>query len=350
MRLPVEDFTRGLVPLWAGRRGDSIDFVRLGAFALVDANGHLLACCGDANLPAFLRSSAKPFQAIAFLRRGLHESLGLSDTEIACACASHSGEDRHVAAARRILSAAGLDEGELLCGTHDAVWPELQRRIAAGETELAPIHNNCSGKHSAMLATCAHEGWERGDYAENEHPLQRENLATLALFAGVPTEAITVARDNCTVPAFSLPLKDAARAAARLRDPRGLPDELGAAALRATAAMATAPGMVAGEDRLDTAIMETTAGRLVVKTGANGYYLGTLAPQGEAPGRGFALKLSGAEGDAQKAPAVLGALQAAELLDDDEFAALAARFVKPQLSCRGHDVGEQGFVGHVIRA
>ncbi len=134
MHLPVEDFTRGLVPLWAGRRGDSIDFVRLGAFALVDAEGHLRACCGDANLPAFLRSSAKPFQALAFLRRGLDTKLSLSDEDVACACASHSGEDRHVAAARRILAAAGLDDGQLLCGTHEAIWPELQRRIRDGET------------------------------------------------------------------------------------------------------------------------------------------------------------------------------------------------------------------------
>jgi L-asparaginase II len=350
VRLPVEDFTRGLVPLWAGRRGESVDFVRLGAFALSDADGRLLACCGDANLNAVLRSSAKPFQAVAFLRRGLHERLDLGDDEIACACASHSGEDRHVEAARRILSAAGLDEASLLCGTHEAVWPELQRRLRAGETELAPIHNNCSGKHAAMLAVCSHEGWEHGDYTGRDHPLQRENLQTLAAFAGVAPESVGVARDNCTVPTFALPLKDAARAAARLRDPRGLPEALGEASLRATAAMAASPGLVGGEERLDTAIMEATEGRVVVKTGANGYYLGSVAPEGGSAGRGFAMKLSGAEGDAQKAPAVLGALHAAGLLEDDEHASLGAAFVKPLLSCRGHDVGEQGFVGHVVRA
>ena len=348
--MEAADFARGLVPLWAGLRGNEIDFVRLGAFAVTDSEGHLRATCGDAGFVAFLRSSAKPFQVLAFLRRGLHDSLALGDEEIACACASHSGEPRHVEAARRILAAAGCPESALLCGTHEAIDEDLRRRVILGEAETRPIHNNCSGKHSAMLATCAHEGWPAADYPEREHPLQVENRETLALFAGIEPGRIVLARDNCTVPAFALPLRDAARAAARLRDPRGLPAELAEAGLRAAQAMTAAPGQVGGRHRLDTAVMEETSGRVLVKTGANGFHLASQAPQGGEPGLGFALKTAGAEGEAQKAPVVLGALRAAGLLDEAEHARLAERFVRPQLSCRGHEVGGQEFVGHVARA
>ena len=344
------DFARGLVPLWAGERGSVVDFVRLGAFALVDADGHLRATCGDAGFIAFLRSSAKPFQVLALLRRGLDGRLGLGAEEVACACGSHSGERRHVEAARRILSAAEIDEHSLLCGTHEPISGELRRSVSAGEVELSPVHNNCSGKHAAMLAVCAHEGWDVQGYPEASHPLQAENLATLALFAGIAPESIRVARDNCTVPTFALPLRDAARAAARLRDPRGLPEDLGSAARRAVAAMTAEPGQVGGTGRLDTAILEVTAGRLLVKTGASGFYLASTPPSGSSPALGLALKTAGAENDSLKAPVVLGALAAAGLLEPEELERLSELFVRPQLSGRGQEVGAQRFVGRIVWA
>lgn len=339
IRRPMrETFTASFVPLVLGDRGGVPDFVRLGAWAACDARGRVVSQAGDPSLVAFLRSSAKPFQAIAFLRRGLDRELGLDEADVACACASHEGEDCHVRSARRILASAGLDESELLCGTHPPPSRELQQRIARGETELASIHNNCSGKHSAMLATCAAEGWDRATYTQPSHPLQRENLATLAAFAGVEPAAIAVAVDNCTVPTFALPLRATARAFARLMDPEGLPDELAGAGSRAVAAMTARPEMVGGSGRFDTALMRLTAGRVVAKTGANGFY----AAAGRRPDGGvvgIAIKLAGAEGESQKAPSCIHAMLAAGLLRETEAAELLSTFDVPLLDCRGGRVG-----------
>jgi L-asparaginase II len=338
-------FAASFVPLWGGDRGGHPDFVRWGAFAACDAAGELRASAGNPDLVAFLRSSAKPFQAVAFLRRGLPRPLGLGEAEIACACASHEGEEKHVEAARRILAAAGMSEAALLCGTH-APSKDLERRIVRGETQLAAVHNNCSGKHAAMLAVCRHEGWPTTSYTDPAHPLQRENLATLAAFCGVAPESVVVAVDNCTVPTFGIPLRAAARGFARLLDPRELHVDLGRAAGEATRAMAARPDMVGGEGRLDTALMERTRGRVVAKTGANGYYAAAgRPPGGGADVLGFALKLSGGENETQKAPAVLGALEQAGLLSRIETEDLLARFAGPQLDCRGAVVGGQGWIG-----
>ena len=343
--MDAASFAASFVPLQVGDRGGFPDFVRLGAWAASDASGRVVSQAGDPSLPAFLRSSAKPFQAIAFLRRGLPERLGLTDAEVACACASHDAEDAHVEAARRILGAAGLPESALLCGTHAAGNKALERRVARGETALTPIHNNCSGKHSAMLATCLHEGWPTQTYTEPDHPLQRENLATLAAFAGLEPSAIRVGVDNCTVPTFALPLSAAARAFARLLDPSGVPDELARAGRRAVDAMTAHPEMVGGTGRLDTLLMRATGRRVVVKTGANGYYAAAGRPPGSDDVVGVAFKLAGAESETQKAPACIRVLRATSLLAEAEAAELLAHFETPQLNCRGAIVGGTAWVG-----
>ncbi len=314
-----------------------------------DASGKLHAHAGDPGLVAFLRSSAKPFQAMAFLRRGLDATLALSDVDVACACASHEAQDKHVESARRILSAGGNAESDLRCGTHAPARKDLEARIARGEIALSPLHNNCSGKHAAMLAVCRAEGWPTVTYTEPDHPLQRENLATLAAFAGVATSDITVAVDNCTVPTFALPLRVAARAFARLLEPADLPDDLADAAGRAVKAMTSRPDMVGGDGRLDTTLMELTRGRLVVKTGANGFHAIAGRPPAGGPALGFAMKLAGAESENQKAPVTIACLAAVGLLSEDEATTLLARHSSAQLSCRGAVVGRSGFVGEVVR-
>ena len=337
-------FSQAVVPLWWGDRAGLLDFVRLGAFAACDASGRLIASAGDPTLPAYLRSSAKPFQAIAFLRRGLDVKLGLTSADIACACASHEGQDVHAESARRILAAGGNTESDLLCGTHPLSNKDLERRIALGELEVTPIRNNCSGKHSAMLAVCRHEGWPTAAYTDLAHPLQQENLATLATFAGLDARAIVTGVDNCTVPTFALPLAAAATAFARLLDPRDVPTDLADAGGRAARAMMDHPHMVGGDGRLDTTLMELTQGRVVIKTGANGYHCAAGRPPGGGDVIGFAMKLAGAEVESQKAAVTISCMERVGLLSGDEAATLLARHAPPQRNCRGAVVGEMGAV------
>src|SRR5579863_6553346 len=151
-----------------------------GAVAAVAADGRPVINLGRTDVPFLPRSSNKPLQATAMLRCGLQLDAEL----LALAAASHSGEDFHVDGVRKILSGAGLREDDLRC---PASWPletrTAHRMIARGEP-MARIRMNCSGKHAAMLATCAANGWPTASYLDPAHPLQRAIRDTIEELAG----------------------------------------------------------------------------------------------------------------------------------------------------------------------
>jgi L-asparaginase II len=107
------------LPVYELSRGNTVESIHDGAVAVVDVTGKLIAWYGDPNATTFLRSSAKPFQALPFIESRGHEAFGLTPKEIALLCASHSGTDEHVAVARSIQAKTGVQEVELLCGVHE---------------------------------------------------------------------------------------------------------------------------------------------------------------------------------------------------------------------------------------
>ena len=217
------------------------------------------------------------------------------------ACASHNAEEPHLAAVRSILEKAGLSEDDLQSGVHPPMYgPADAKLIRAGE-EPRPIHSNCSGKHSGMLAVCVHEGYETLDYRDPGHPLQRRILGLMAEVCGVEEDEVLVAGDNCGVPAFALPLRSFATGLARMATGDELPDQLAGAALRIRDAMRAHPFMVAGTGRFDTEIMERTY--LLVKGGAE-----AVLAVGNPEGWGMALKISDGSQRAVQ-PVALAALE-----------------------------------------
>jgi L-asparaginase II len=272
-------------PLAAVRRGALVESVHRGRLVVCDPRGNVLEAVGDPEAYVYLRSSAKPFQALPLVLSGTADAIGLKDEKLAVACASHNAEEPHLAAVKSILEKAGLDESDLQSGAHPPMYgPEAAKLARSGE-EPRPIHGNCSGKHAGMLAVCVHEGYETLSYRDPGHPLQRRILGLIAEVCGLEEDEILVAGDNCGVPAFALPLRSFATGLARIATGVGLPDELVDAALRIRDAMRAHPFMVAGTGRFDTRLMERT--NLLVKGGAEaGLAVGN--PQGW----GMALKIS----------------------------------------------------------
>ena len=154
----------------------------------------------------FPRSANKPLQAAAMLRCGLE----LDGELLALAAASHSGEDFHVDGARKILSGAGLTEDDLGCPPSWPLDPETARRLIARGEGMSRIRMNCSGKHAAMLATCALSGWPTRGYLEPGHPLQQAIRRVVEELAGQQVPAVGV--DGCGAPLFALTLTGLARA------------------------------------------------------------------------------------------------------------------------------------------
>jgi L-asparaginase II len=229
-----------------------------GAVTGLAADGRQVISVGHTDVPFLPRSANKPLQAVAMLRCGL----GLEAELLALAAASHSGEDFHVDGVRKILSGAGLSEDDLRC---PASWPldtdTAHRLIARGEA-MSRIRMNCSGKHAAMLATCAANGWPTGSYLAPDHPLQQAIRYTVEDLAGQQVAATGV--DGCGAPLFGLTLAGLARAfrVLVLAAP-GTPERRVADAMRAY------PEWTSGTHRDERRLMAAVPG-LLVKSGAEG--------------------------------------------------------------------------------
>jgi len=272
-------------PLAAVRRGALVESVHRGRLAVCDPEGNVLEAVGDPEAYIYARSSAKPFQALPLVLSGAAEAFGLTDEELAVACASHNAEEPHLAAVRSILEKAGLTEDDLQSGVHLPLYePVADKLIRSGE-DPRPIHGNCSGKHAGMLAVCVHEGYETATYRDPGHPLQRRILGLIAEVCGLREDEVLIAGDNCGVPAFALPLRSLATGLARVATRNALPDGLALAALRIGDAMREHPFMVAGTGRFDTDLMRSTD--LLVKGGAE-----AVLAIGSRDGWGMVLKIS----------------------------------------------------------
>ena len=320
-------------------RGDRVESVHRGSVAVVDEDGRLIAGAGAPRGGIYLRSAAKPFQAMPLLEAGGDEAFHLGRDEIALLCASHGGEPRHVRVAARILDRGGFSTADLACGADMPMHePSARALIAAGKRPTA-LHNNCSGKHAGLLLACRLYGFAPAGYWKPRHPLQRLIRKRLGDFCGVPVGRVGFAVDGCSLPVFHLPLSRLAFAYARLLAaprPGQSPDP--AVRRRLCAAMWDSPGMVAGRGRFTTEFLEAGRGRWIGKEGAEGVYAMGLAPRKGEKALGIAFKLEDGSTRARDAVALdvlarLGRLPASARR-------LLSRYLSPVLhNVRGLTVG-----------
>lgn len=284
-----------VAPLLELTRGSIVESTHFGAIAVVDSRGQLTHSLGDPQMVAFLRSSAKPFQALPFFEFGGPQQLGLDLRERALICASHEGSDEHVRVAEGIQAKAGIGEADLQCGVHMPGDASAYRALIARGEAPTPNRNNCSGKHSGMLAYCRLRRWPLETYLEMTHPLQQEILTALADLSGYDRDRVEIGIDGCSAPNFGLPLHHAALAFARLCDTEGMSETRRAAARQIVEAMTTHPEMISGPNEFDCRLMQATAGRIVCKRGAEGFLAIGIMPgvlgRG-SPGTGIAFKVS----------------------------------------------------------
>jgi L-asparaginase II len=312
-------------------RGTLVESRHIVHVAVAHADRGLVKSSGDAGLTTFVRSAIKMFQALPLVEDGVVDRYGLTSEELALCTASHNAEPFHVDAARRILAKAGVTEDALACGPHPPMLAAAADALRASGIVPSRIHNNCSGKHAGMLALAKAHGWPTGGYHLSAHPVQHRVAHTLSHWTGIRADRMTTAVDGCGLPTFALPLDAVALACARLA--AAAAD--GAPASRVVAAMTDHPEYVAGTNRMCTALMTATRGRIFAKTGAEGYYCAG-AP---AARLGIALKIDDGAKRASE-PALLAALAACELLPPAEMQALR-EYARPSLmNTRGEVVGE----------
>ena len=301
-------------------RGGLRESAHRGAIAVCDADGAIVASLGDIDRAIFPRSAVKVLQALPLVESGAADQLGLSDEELAIACASHNGEPAHTAVVERMLAKAGLDVGALECGTQWPTREAVQRQLAAAGTLPNALNNNCSGKHAGFLCLACRlgEGASLRQYAEGyvgaEHPVMRAVAAALQAATGFDLSRTARGTDGCSIPTYAIPLRALALAFARIGTGVGLSAGHAAAARRLRGAVARHPFMVAGTDRFDTKVMERLGERVFCKVGAEAVFCAAFPERG----LGIAIKIDDGNNARAVEVAMAATIEALLTLDDGE--------------------------------
>jgi L-asparaginase II len=240
--------------------------MHFGSIAVVDAEGRLLYGVGDPYMVTYLRSSEKPFQAIAMVESGAARAFGFSSSEIAIIAGSHSGEDKHVETVKSILDKIGLSPEHLKCGVQTPIG--LSESEPHPEEKYTVLHHNCSGKHAGMLAMAKFKSLSLDDYLSPDHPVQKLITETISDICHYPADKITIGIDGCSAPVHALPLYNMAFGFARMVTPNTFPAGKAQAVSTVYMAMMDHPDMVGGTGRFDTVIAEMPGEKIVAKAGA----------------------------------------------------------------------------------
>ncbi|MDW7651773.1 MAG: asparaginase [Bacillota bacterium] len=301
-------------------RGGMVESIHRGDLVAVDTRGSDLFHLGNAHKKTYWRSAAKPFQVLPLVEAGGMERFGLTPEELALMTSSHSGEERHIAAAKSILTKIDQSAEVLECGIAPPMSKRAANEILKQGRTFTTLTNPCCGKHTAMIALAIVKGLDISGYAQPIHPVQHEMLRTIADISGLMPKDITIGIDGCGVPVFGMPLFNMAIAYAHLSRPNLCPEPRKTALGTIASAMVKHPFMVAGSKRLDTDLMEATQGRILAKLGAEGIYCVSVMEEGI----GIALKIEDGNSRAID-PVIIEVLNRMGFLSPDELAALRSR-------------------------
>ena len=267
-------------------RSGLVESVHRGHVVVVDESGAVQQAWGDPEVVIYPRSAVKPLQAVAMVEAGLE----LTGSDLALACASHSGEPFHRAGVRAVLAAGGLTEDDLQCPADLPYAPQAREQYLAEGLPPARVTMNCSGKHAAMLRTCRTRGWPTVGYLDPAHPLQIQIRSVIEDMAG--THVRHTSTDGCGAPLWALPLDGLARAFLAL--PARCPEVAGA--------VREFPDHVGGTTRDVSHLMRGVPG-LVAKDGAEAVQAMVLA----VDGRRYAVALKIADGAGRARPVAAAA-------------------------------------------
>lgn len=321
------------VPLGYASRNGHTECIHSGSIAVVDTSGRLVAYVGDPASYTFSRSALKPFQALPFARAGGIAQFGFDQKQTALMCASHSGEDIHIAAVGGMLEKIGCTEHDLGCGCH------MPERYENGE--IPPVgfkpdqrHNNCSGKHAGFLAFCRMHDLPTADYLNPAHPLQTEIVKTVAQLAGMDARELWHGTDGCNAPNLGLPVARLARLWAQFGSAREDGDNDQRAMARLADAMMDFPEMYSGTGRADNALTRVGKGRWISKTGADGVRCVGI----RSKGLGIALKVAGGHYPTAYA-ATIEVMRQLDVIDAVEYEELKDWAQPVSRNCIGREVG-----------
>jgi L-asparaginase II len=315
-------------------RGKAIESVHYGSVVVVDSKGKLIYSSGDPYFVTYLRSSAKPFQAIPLITSGAAKEFGLTQKEIAIISGSHNGEKTHTDTVKGILKKIGLSEKDLQCGVHIPHYYTANNITPPKGKKFTPIHHNCSGKHSGILALCVYFGGDIKQYLNENHPVQKMILKAVSEICQYPERKIGIGIDGCGAPVFALPLYHMAFGFSDLINHSSKDEKTSKAYEIIADSMRKYPEMVSGEGRLDLSLAIASKNDILAKAGGEALSCSGILGKGW----GMAVKIADG-GQRAVGPAVIEALRQMGLLSEKEIRKMG-KFAHPVIkNFRGDEVG-----------
>lgn len=320
-------------------RSNLVESRHRGDIAVVSPDGTLNYYSGNPNNNTYLRSAAKPFQILPVINSGAADFFNFTKQEIAVMSASHNGEPKHIKTVREILDKIDVDEAKLNCGIHDPYYKKAAHKLYLEGNKASEIHNNCSGKHAALLALCKFNDWDLDDYLNKDHPVQKLMLRTISEVVDMEKENIYLGEDGCGVVVFGLPVEKMAYGFARLANPEYLPNRYKEAAVRITKSIKDHPDMIAGTERFNTDLIDVLGDKLTGKMGAEGVFC-----LGIYDGPGVSIKVE--DGNSRAVPPVtIDILKHLEYISEEELQKLK-KHEKPVV--KNHHDHKVGYIKSII--
>jgi L-asparaginase II len=315
-------------------RGNTMESHHHVMAVVLDEQGHVVGEWGPSSFLTFPRSAIKMLQALPLLESGAAEAYHLEDRHICLACASHRGEKTHINGVAEFMKKAGIKESQLACGPHLPFDEGTAHEMIRQGLKPTPIVNNCSGKHTGMIATCLHLKENPQGYESYDHSQQVRVRRTLSEVMGLDVSKAPYGIDGCGIPTYAVPLKNLAQGMRSLISPRESA-ERGFAARKILEAVQREPFYLSGSDDFNTDLIVKTEGRCVIKGGAEGVYCGVI------PAMGLSFALKAEDGSSRASQAATGyLLQKLGALREPEAIALKNSLNPKIKNWKGLEVGQ----------
>jgi len=300
----------------------------------VDFKGKLMYSLGDPYFVTYLRSSAKPFQAIPLITSGAAEEFGFTQKEIAIISGSHNGQKIHTDTVKNILSKIGLSEKNLQCGVHIPHYYTINNITPPKNKKFFPIHHNCSGKHSGILALSVYFGWSVKNYLDKKHPAQKMILRAISEICQYPEKKIGLGIDGCGVVVHAMPLYNMAVGFANLVNHNSKDENTSQAYELIIDSMKKYPQMVSGVGRSDLSLALASKNNILAKAGGEALSCAGILNKGW----GMAVKIT--DGNRRAiVPAAIEVLKQLGLLNKHQLKTLRNFYIPEIFNHRKEKVG-----------
>ena len=241
---------------------------------VTDLNGNILLKSGNLNDVIYPRSAIKIFQAIPFIKSNSVKDYKLNSKIIALACSSHRAENYHIKELNNWINKIGINKNKLKCGIHNPLNEKASKKLLRLNKKANQLHNNCAGKHLAMISTCINKKYNTSNYLEFSHPHQKEIRKIFAKFTGFGIKKKNFGIDGCSAPQYSFKIKDISKMLINLCKSYNYNFDYSTEVRSLINAITANPSYIGGTDSLDSRIMSISKKKnFFCKGGAEGVFL-----------------------------------------------------------------------------